>query len=256
MSWLTSKVRLLRRWSKSGSGTMSVGVGKGLRFDPATSNSAYASGANELEVQQMLAKHLFPGAVFYDVGANVGFLSIIAAHLVGPTGTVYAFEPVPENAAAIRHNSSANGFQNIQVIEVAVTHHSGTGELALAAYSGGAVLAEVAKPPDWSGMLQVRLGSIDDLVELEGLKAPSFVKIDVEGAELGVLEGMRRTCARYRPIILYEVDDAELGPLQRKQTLCEQWLDSHGYCVSEIPDSYAGIQWFVKHYVAVPTSEQ
>lgn len=234
-------------------GTMYIGVGKGLRFDSATSNPDYASGSNELPVQEVLAQHLAPGAVFYDVGANVGFLTVIAARLVGPTGTVYAFEPVPENAAVIRRNASANGFQNIQVIEVALANHSGTGELALAAYSGGAVLAEVAKPPDWVGMLRVKLSSIDDLVELDGLQPPSFVKIDVEGAELGVLEGMERTTARYRPVILYEIDDAEPDHLRHKHAMCKQWLVSHGYLVKEIRDSYAGIQWLVKHYLATPS---
>jgi hypothetical protein len=101
-------------------------------------------------------------------------------------------------------------------------------------------------------MLQVRLASIDDLVELEGLKPPSFVKIDVEGAELGVLEGMDRTAALHRPLILYEIDDAEVGPLQHKHAMCEQWLASRGYRVDEIPDSYADIKWLVKHYLATP----
>lgn len=253
MSWLSSKFLWLRRFSNSGMGTMYIGVGKGLRFDSATSNPDYASGSNELPVQEVLAQHLAPGAVFYDVGANVGFLTVIAARLVGPTGTVYAFEPVPENAAVIRRNASANGFQNIQVIEVALANHGGTGELALAAYSGGAVLAEVAKPPDWVGMLRVKLSSIDDLVELDGLQPPSFVKIDVEGAELGVLEGMERTAARYRPVILYEIDDVKPDELRHKHAMCKQWLVSRGYLVKEIRDSYAGIQWLVKHYLATPS---
>lgn len=250
MNWQDLIRRLRRRPGRSLSGKMEVGVGAGLRFDPATSNPAYATGANELPVQLALAKHLSPGSVFYDVGANVGFLSVIAARLVGRDGVVYAFEPVPANAAMVRRNASANNFDNIQVIEVAVANHTGTGQLALAEYSGGAVLAEVAKPPDWAGMLQVRLSSIDDLIERDGLTPPSFVKIDVEGAELGVLEGMDRTVARHRPVILYEIDDAEPEPLRRKHAMCEQWLAARGYRVAEVADSYPGANWLVKHYIA------
>ena len=57
----------------------------------------------------------------------------------------------------------------------------------------------------------------------------------------------------YRPVILYEIDDAEPGPLRHKHAMCEQWLVSRGYRVEEIHDSYAGIQWLVKHYVATPS---
>jgi FkbM family methyltransferase len=251
MGWIASLARRLRR-VRYGAGRMSTGVGAGLRFDPASSNSDYASGANELPVQAVLARQLKAGDVVYDVGANVGFLSVIAARLVGPQGAVFAFEPLPDNAAMVRRNADANGFRNVQVIEVALADHSGTGDLALASYSGGSALAYAATPPDRAGTLQVELRSIDDLVEREGFKPPSLVKIDVEGAELGVLEGMERTAARHRPVILYEIDDAEPGPLQRKHAACERWLVAHGYRVEVLPDSYPGIRWLVKHYLATP----
>lgn len=252
MHWYRSLRQALRRYRKSEFGTMVVGPGAGLRFDPASSNSAYASGANELPVQQVMARHLSAGATFYDVGANVGFLSVIAARLVGPSGLVYAFEPVPDNAMAIRRNATANAFQNVRVIEKALANRVGTADLALAAYSGGAVLADVASPPDRSGTIRVELTSVDALIEHEGLRPPTFVKIDVEGAEVVVLEGMEQTALRYRPTILYELDDAEPGPLRRKEADCAQWLHSHGYDVSELPPSYAEIAWLVKHFIATP----
>lgn len=234
-------------------GTLSVGVGAGLRIDPARSNPAYATGANELPVQQALAAHLAPGGVFYDVGANIGFLTVIGARLAGPAGRVYAFEPVPANVDAVRRNVALNRFDNVEVVEVALSNRSGTGELALAAYSGGSVLADAGTPPDQAGVLSVRLACIDELVEQGGLRPPTFVKIDVEGAELAVLEGMARTAVRHRPVILCEVDDAEPAPLQHKLQACAAWLSAHGYDVSELPSSYEGIRWLVKHLVAVPT---
>ncbi|MDP2005235.1 MAG: FkbM family methyltransferase [Rubrivivax sp.] len=255
MGLLASIYRRLGWRRGSGIGTLSVGVGAGLRLDPSTSNPDYATGANELPVQQALAQHLSSGGVFYDVGANIGFLTLIGARLVGPAGRVLAFEPVPRNAAAIRRNAALNGFATIQVIEKALTRRSGIGELALAAYAGGAVLAEVDTPPDSAGTLSVELASIDDLVELSGYPAPGFVKIDVEGAELDVLEGMERTAARCRPVILCEVDDAEPAGLARKQQAIEQWLAAHGYRFSELPPSYEGIRWLVKHLIAVPRTD-
>ncbi len=253
MSLNTFLARLLKRSGMTPSGTIIVGPGCGLRFDPGPSNSDYASGDNELPVQQALADHLRARSVFYDIGANVGFLTVLGARLVGPQGMVYAFEPVPSNAAYVRRNVQANGFTQVQVIEKAVSNCSGVGELNLAKYSGGAALASVDAPPDAAGTLQVDVVTIDELVEHHGLKPPAVVKIDVEGAEFEVLEGMEATAKRHRPVIVVEVDAAEAESLRHKQAACEQWLRSCGYQVKELPDSYPGIRWLVRHIVAKPT---
>jgi FkbM family methyltransferase len=254
MTLNTVLARLLKRIGLTPSDTIVVGPGHGLRFDPGPSNSDYASGNNELPVQQALVAHLRADSVFYDVGANVGFLTVLGARLVGPRGSVYAFEPVPANAVYVRQNAQANRFSQVQVIEKAVSNFSGKGALNLAKYSGGAALAlaSVEPPPDVDGTQQVDIVTIDGLIEHHGLKPPAVVKIDVEGAELEVLEGMAATTKRYRPVIIVEVDAAEAEPLQRKQAACEQWLRNQGYSVQELPDSYPGIRWLVKHIVAVP----
>ncbi len=242
--------RLLKRTGITPPDTIVVGPGRGLRFDPGPSNADYASGDNELPVQQALVDHLRPGTVFYDVGANVGFLTVLGARLVGPQGTVYAFEPVASNVGYVNQNCQANGFKQVQVIEKAVSNRSGKGELNLAAYSGGAALASVEAPPDAAGTQTVDVVTIDDAIARDGLKPPDVVKIDVEGAELEVLQGMVMTAKRHRPVVIVEVDAAEVGLLRRKQAACEQWLRDHGYQVRELPDSYAGIRWLVKHIVA------
>jgi FkbM family methyltransferase len=246
--------RLLKRTGLISTNTIVVGPGLGLRFDPGPSNPNYASGNNELPVQEALVDHLRAGSVFYDIGANVGFLAVLGARLVGQHGMVYAFEPVPSNAAYVRRNAQANRLAQVQVIEKAVSNVSSTGELNLAKYSGGAALAlaNVDAPPDADGTIQVDIVTVDDLVEHQGLKPPDVVKIDVEGAELEVLEGMEATMKRHRPVIIVEFDAAEAAPLQRKQTAGEQWLRSRGYRVQELPDSYAGSEWLVKHVVATP----
>lgn len=244
--------RLLKRTGITAPDTIVVGPGRGLHFDPGPSNADYASGDNELPVQQALVDHLRPGAVFYDVGANVGFLTVLGARLVGPHGAVYAFEPVASNALYVHRNAEANRFAQVQVLEKAVSNRSGRGELNLAKYSGGAALASVEAPPDAAGTQAVDLVTIDEVISRDGLKPPDVVKIDVEGAELEVLQGMETTARRYRPVIVVEVDAAEIGLLRRKQAACEQWLRDHGYQVHELPDSYAGIRWLVRHIVATP----
>lgn len=244
---------LLRRWRRLRAGTIQVGVGAGLWFSPGPSNPDYASGDNELPVQEALARYLRPGDVCYDVGANVGFITVIAARLVGEAGRVFAFEPVPANAALVRDNAAWNGFSHVTVVEEAVAARSGQARLALAAYAGGSGLAHLGVPPDATGVeLTVPVVAIDDLVFTRGMPAPRFVKIDVEGAEGEVLRGMARTLRVHRPIVLVETDDADAAALQNKREACRALLREAGYEVRPLPPSYESSGWHVAHDVGVP----
>lgn len=226
-----------------------VGPAAGLRFDPGPSNPRYAIGDNELPVQEALRKHLQAGDVFFDVGANVGFMSVLGARLVGGHGFVYAFEPVPANAELIRANAARNELGQVHVMQMAIGDTTGTARLALARYSGGAVLADVERPPDPAGELVVDISSVDQLVA-RGLHPPSLVKIDVEGAELQALRGMAHVCSSIRPTIVYELDAASEAALEVKRVQCERWLIDLGYVVTELPQSYCLPDWHVRHFVA------
>ncbi len=110
------------------------GHGGGLAFDmrylPLSHAhlGAIAFGTLESSVQEAMVRHLGDGDVFYDIGANLGFFSLIGAHLAGlETGRVYAFEAAPDNAQAIRVNAEINEVFNVEVIAKAVSSHSGVG---------------------------------------------------------------------------------------------------------------------------------
>ncbi len=245
--------RLLKKAGLSSAHAIVVGPARGLLCDPGPSNPAYAVGDNELPVQQAIVANLAVGGVFYDVGANIGFLTVLAARVVGSTGTVYAFEPVPSNAAYVRKNALANRFAQVQIFEQAVSNRAGKGELSLAAYSGGAALSTADTPPDMVGTCEVDLVTIDELVKRHGFKRPTFVKIDVEGAELEVLEGMTTVARQHRPVILLELDAGEAQALQRKRSACEDWLNAHDYRFEVLPNSYPGGNWLVTHILAIPS---
>ena len=110
--------------------TIENGEGAGLHIG-FPQNPDYISGVSERPVQEALSRQLHPGDVFYDVGANVGFFSMIAAKLVGSRGSVYSFEPVTENVASIQRNAIINQMENIKSFEVAVGQTSGTAEMLL-----------------------------------------------------------------------------------------------------------------------------
>ena len=251
-AFLDAQVRTAAALGVSPTATITEGVGRGLQFCPGASNAAYGSGANELPVQAALAEHLRPGAVLFDVGANVGFFTVICARIVGEAGRVYAFEPVARNAAYVRLNCRLNGLRNVNVLEVAAGDESRAGQLHLAEYSGGSTLDVAGRPPDYRRTLSVDVVRIDDLMESRALTRPDVVKIDVEGAELHVLRGMQRTLQQARPIVIYETDDALAATAESRRAECDRLLQDCGYATAALKDSYPAINWAVRHGIAIP----
>jgi FkbM family methyltransferase len=166
---------------------------------------ALASGNLESSVQEALVRHLGPGDVVYDIGANLGFFSLVAARLVGPEGRVYAFEPAPENAEAIRRNAELNLVDNIVVVERAVSSRRGSARLQIVDDQSWSRLEQFGRHPDTERVLEVETVTIDELVRSGELAPAALVKIDVEGAEAAVLEGMRATIDEHRPAIVCEL---------------------------------------------------
>ena len=200
-------------WLRRGSVRVAAGLGEGLRMSPAHLPVAHAHagflvrGTLEIPVQEALRRLLGEGDVFYDVGANVGFFTLIAARLVGPSGHVYAFEPVGESAAAVRANASLNGFGNVTVLESAVAAASGRERLVVVDDLSWSRLERSRQHPLATDTVEVKVVALDELVERGDLRPPALVKIDVEGAELSVIEGMRRTLERHRPAVVCELHD-------------------------------------------------
>lgn len=226
------------------------GAGLNLRLPQ---NDDYLSGTSELPVQRALAGQLWPGGVFYDVGANVGFFSLLAAKRLGPTGCVCAFEPVAENAASVRENARINQFDHIKVLELAVGRETGTAELLLTDWDGGGSLASSAvRPAEPVSRRQVRVAALDDLIPAERLPKPSVVKIDVEGVEMEVLQGMSKTIAESRPVLLYEVDDGRKDSFHRRWKELDDYVAGLGYAINHLDPAYANRGWNVGHTLALP----
>ena len=183
-----------------GEGTIARGPGQGLRFDATGGYPGYLLGTTEPEEQQALAGYLQPGMTFFDIGANVGFFSTLAGRLVGPAGRVVAFEPFPESAQRATRNAQLNGFEHVSVVEAAVGASSGKVNLQLDRSSSH----RVGEPGEWDS-LTVEQVAIDEWRASAAVPAPDVVMIDVEGAELDVLRGMKDTIATSRPVILCEV---------------------------------------------------
>jgi FkbM family methyltransferase len=193
-------------WVKGRDAVILRGVGQGLEFNVAGSHSAFILGNHEPEVQELLAKVLRPGMVYYDVGANVGFFAVIAARLIGAEGQVVCFEPLPENARQIEYNASRNGFSNIAVRCEALGGSNRTDVFNTSDEPTWGMLSTVGKPPQQaSGQIAVEVRTLDSLCVPGGLPRPDLIQMDIEGAEAEALEGAWATLTAARPILVIEL---------------------------------------------------
>ena len=193
-------------WVKNQDSVVLHGVGQGLRFNASASHSGFILGHHEPEVQKLLAEFLKPGMVCYDAGANVGFFAAIAARLVGPSGTVVCFEPLPDNAHQIAHNIQLNGFRNVVIRPEALGGSNRTETFHTSAEPTWGTLSSVGKLPDHaSDRILVQVATLDSLLEDGGLAGPDLVKIDIEGAEAEALRGAAATLKRYCPLLIIEL---------------------------------------------------
>lgn len=154
----------------------------------------------EYPVLEALLADLKPDDVFYDIGANIGIYTCLAADIIS-SGHVVAFEPHPENASEIKRNLSINGF-NAEVSTYALSDSQGTAELAVASQGVGEGTHSLASATT-NDTIKVDTIAGDTLVERNELPAPTVIKIDVEGAELSVIEGLRETLKRDECRLIY-----------------------------------------------------
>jgi FkbM family methyltransferase len=157
----------------------------------------YARFYGDTVFARYLRQRLTPGSKFLDIGANVGFFSLLAAPLVGEQGAIYAFEPEPDICEALARSAEANGFANVHALQVALSDHQGEADFYRA--RDGTASSLVAETPErakrYERTLTTRVTTLDRLVE-EGAIDPlgvTLIKIDVEGEEPRTVMGMLET---------------------------------------------------------------
>ena len=180
---------------------------------------------------RMLLAHLKPGMTFLDVGAQLGYFTLLGAWLAGESGQVHSFEPTPSTFELLQRNSQSK--PNIHLNRLAVTSGRGTATLndygpSLSAFNSiyEAKLPGQASPAK-ANRFEVDTISIDEYVEQEKL-SPDFVKIDAENADYEILTGMEDTLSKFRPIMSVEVGDMDIEGVHLSKDIV-RFLVDRGY---------------------------
>jgi FkbM family methyltransferase len=194
---------------------------RGMRWIPGAADHGCWLGWYEHAKQRALADAIGPGHVVLDIGANVGFYTLLAARRVGAGGTVVAFEPMASNVSYVQRHLALNRLTNVQIVRAAVADRSGTGRFATHASRAMGRLAE-------EGDLDVPLVWLDALFREGRIPRPDVIKIDVEGAELNVLRGAASLVTMTHPVIFLATHGTEV------HRQCCQLLRSWGYGLAPI----------------------
>lgn len=242
MPWRLSWSVLLRKWSLLRRRTVPVvartfwGDPVSLQYPDAASVALHRYGFLEAGLTTFVLRTLRPGMTFFDIGAHMGYYTLLASTLVGPAGQVHCFEPSVNTYAVLSQNVRSRS--NVKINPLAVSSQRATLQLSdygcefsmyntLATGNLEHSVREKIKPV----IRDVQAISVDEYVAESGAR-PHFIKVDAEGAESAILEGMKQTLEKIRPIISLEVGDLAEDRMSASRTILDRVL-SGGYHAME-----------------------
>lgn len=190
------------------------------------SRGIFAKGEFDPKVFEPFRGALKPGGTFLDVGANVGFYSMLALDVVGESGAIHAFEIDERPLRCLRKTISRERLGNLQLHETAVGHRDGTVGLNMREDSGNSGVVEAG------GARQVKMTKLDTWWRAAGVKNIQAMKLDIEGAELLALQGAAEMLRAERPLIVCEAD--------------EELQKQFGYGPKQLLDQFAALQYRVE----------
>jgi FkbM family methyltransferase len=173
--------------------------GHELRLDPSDDLGLARGRARGYEplLHEVMERHIPGGGTVIDGGAHIGYHTLLAARLVGPTGHVIAFEPSPTTYPLLLENVERNGYRNVTPMNAALADRSGRGTLYLCATNNADHRISELSERD---AVEVELHSLDAFVPEN--QPVDFVKLDVQGAEPLVLRGGRRVLERNPQLVM------------------------------------------------------
>jgi FkbM family methyltransferase len=158
-------------------------------------------GGYEKGTTRVLTKLAKEGMNIVDIGANVGYYTLLAAKRVGSHGKVYAFEPEPRNFELLMENIRLNSYENVIATQRAVSNESGTASLFLSPRCSGAHSLVSTRDPG-NETIAVGTVTLDEFFEREGWPAIQVIKMDIEGWEMEALDGMHKLIIRNSPLTI------------------------------------------------------
>lgn len=214
-----------------------------VRLPDQIQSRIYFFGVWEPHVTAFVRQRLLPGDTFIDVGANVGYYSLLAASLVGERGIVCAIEASPSIFSALQKNIAQNAYTNIIAFNEAASDSEGSLDIFLAPDSNIGATTTVAIEATRKGHkkeARVRARTLDAIVGCETLLSARLIKMDVEGAELAVVSGIKDLLPSFsdRTECVFEVTPRALEAQGSTVAALLDCFTQSGYKLYRILNSY------------------
>jgi FkbM family methyltransferase len=211
-------------------------TGQRLKVDLSSSvgRSIWFRGSYEPGVEAHIMRILQQGDAFIDVGANVGYFSLIAANLVGTEGEVHSFEPSRTVCELLKASIAKNSVQNVYAMPIALWSESRTLDLATQHNSGFTHVSPEGTHDNLAHLENVTAITLDQYVKSHVRRPIKLVKIDVEGAEIHVLRGMAEMLRSHKPCLIIEAVDWLLSRFGHRLEDMFGLLEGHGYAAYDL----------------------
>ena len=204
------------------------------KLDEHVASSIFWKGYHSERELKTLALLLKEDSVLIDVGANKGEFTIFGAKRV-PRGRVLSFEPTEVNSQILEKNVNKNKFDNVKIFRIGLSNKSKNIPIyePYDKYLNGTKnegAFSVFESKEVGKFLQnINVEIFDQIIKNEGLNKVSVIKIDVEGSELEVLEGMSETLRKFKPYIIIETNEKVLKSANHSSLEIITFLDNLGY---------------------------
>ncbi len=202
-------------------------------------------GSYALPIVEAMKRTLRPGDTFLDVGANIGYLSAIAAGLVGVSGQVHCFEPVPEYFRRVERLADLNPGYAIRANACAVGEVEGKCAIYVTREPGqSTMVSDYKSEPEIVATIEVPVVRLDSYLAQNGLERVRLIKIDAEGFELPILKGIDNFFlrSRCRPDIICEIAPRAYSLMGRKISELAEYMAGYGYEARDLLDGTTPIR--------------
>jgi FkbM family methyltransferase len=190
----------------------------------------------EAREQAMAWLYLREGDTFIDCGAHVGLFSVLAGRAIGAGGRLISIEPEPHTASLLRENLRAGGIDRAVVVEAGIADRPGTMKLHRAG-DGRSAYNALSVDPAATGV-EVRVMTLDDLLDEQKVERADFLKLDVEGLELSVWQGAQRSIARSAlPLVMIEFTEENLQRAGHSTLELAQAVTGSGYTLCRFDEN-------------------
>lgn len=177
---------------------------------------------------QLFTQNLKEGMVCFDIGANIGYYTLLESKIVGDSGKIIAIEPSPVNFSQLQKNIQNEKVKNVELYQMAGGDQNGTLKFLLDPHSNLSRIISKEESEKISGnIIDVPVKKLDSFLDELSIKSLDLLRMDVEGYEFNILEGMKNSIKKFRPMIQMEVHTRILGNGKTQKLL--EWLMEENY---------------------------